>query len=217
MVMTYDKTIIDDIFSAAAAPAKEVALNKVSTTTESTTVQVEAPEYVTISKPSTKKNPWDTNDDLLKKHLSNPQDALKPLEEFDELPTDEEQLKQTLPYTIPMILQPSNLLKSDIEKYLINNNIKKISANEYTNLQSFKIGEDQYILDDETHLQNIYDMISTFNNKNTQLKVLRKQRTLTELLNDIPEEEPTFELAVLKELEYTTITKLIKKAYHIYY
>lgn len=75
--------------------------------------------------------------------------------------------------------------------------IKTISATEYTKIQTFTFPGKQYILDDESHLQNIYNIIVNFNDLVTQQTVLKKQRSLSTILKELPEEVHSFQHPVL--------------------
>ena len=121
----------------------------------------------------------------------------KPIGHFDDLPTEEEIEKQSMLHMLETILESSNQQLSEIANYLQANNIPTIPVTEFTQKNHFTFNGTRYLLESEDLLQQIYNIILNFKSKTTQNAILKKQRSLSGILDEFPATKPAFKHEVL--------------------
>lgn len=133
----------------------------------------------------------------------------------DDIPDDEELLKTDAKETIKNLLLPSEDQISDIKKYIINENIPEVSflhpLSENENM--FTIGGKSYLLKEEKHIKNIYQIIVALRESTTLIKTLKKRPSLLESIKTVLKKyQPEFKNDVLKTMTITVTSTIITKA-----
>ena len=109
------------------------------------------------------------------------------------------------------LLNRSTYVINEIEKYLINNNIKYINKEEKSDIQTFSIENKQYILNDEKIINIIYHIISdTEHFKNIEKKINIKNTILYDIHNIFEKLTEKSSNSIIKSLSSYNIWNFIE-------
>lgn len=171
------------------------------------------PEYKIIKQKKLPQDIGKLSEAFLSDFLSAQELESKTEDNFDDLPSDEEMQRQAGHYLMEIMLESSNQQLNEIANYLQTNKIQTIPVTEFTQKNHFTFNGTRYLLESEDLLQQIYNLILNFKSKTTQRTLLKKQRSLSGILEEFPETKPAFKHEVLLKLDYDNIKTLLKRAF----